>query len=271
VFSSRDGSFLGTVGNEGKGPGEFLQPNSITFSEDRIFVSDRAFSIKSGQLTSEKIGEISGFETNMKTPPEHICATDKFLIVKSTARIDSTSKTLHKLDFQKPNKKISFGEPYITDDLIAQQLLSEGIITCDSEGQNIVSAKFILPYLYNYDEDGKLKWISKINDYRPLKFREEVGQGMSTRWNKDDFVYNEYSSMFFYDNYLILQIKSFRNFFREDQLEIENKGIETYLIDSSNGKGVYLGNGLPEIKFIDDSFLVIDSGEKYPMIKIFKL
>jgi len=271
VFSLISGDFLGIIGNKGKGPGEFSQPNSIAFTNDKIFISDRIFSIKSGRIISGKIDQLEEFEIDLKTPPEQICAMDKFLIVKSTTSNDTIPKALHKFYIENPNEKYSFGEPYITDDVILQEVLSEGIIACDTDSNNVILAKYSLPYIYNYNANGTLNWVSKINDYKPLKFREEVGRGVSTRWDKTDFVYDEYSSIFQYNNYLVLQIKSYHNFFRGDQLEIQKNGIDTYLIDSNSGKGAYLGKDAPEIKFMNDKFIVTDGGKNYPSIKVFKL
>lgn len=274
IFSLYNGEFLGTIGDEGRGPGELTAPTSFDINENKMFISDRSLSVKVAEFNSDSIGNFSEFQIDpvFKTPIEQTCINNNSLLIKSTTIDKDDPKLLHEIDIDSGTLIKSLVDPYDVDDLVLQEVLSEGIITCNSQENTVVIANYILPYLHSYTTDGELNWISKIEDYKPLKFREESNGSVSTRWNNDDFVYNEYSQLFFHKGNIILQIKKFSNSFLEQgSIEILETGIDTYHIDSETGNGYYLGEDIPQIEFMNDEIIVVKGPEKYPNVKIIEL
>lgn len=266
------GNFIKSFGNQGRGPGELTQPNDMTLINDKIYISDRLYSVKMVDLSSDS-ADITEFLSDLSGFPEGICSSKNTLIIKSL--IDNSgsnriSKIFHSYDITSKQKITSFGSSYGTNNPITKEVLSEGIFTCSPNHNGFIYSIYALPYVYFYDSSN-VKWISKINSYLPLRFRQEQGVGISVRWDESDFKYDEYKKILRLGDYILLQIERFENSFNNGEIDINKLNLRTYLINSKNGNGTYLGDSIPLILFANDEYMVLDNNEDFPGIKIFKL
>lgn len=267
---SLNGEFVARIGNEGSGPGEYKHPLNISAYRNSLFISDRLFLIIKAEELSESDYKLTNY-INLKNTLESACISNDNLIAKSITKLDSNKVNLLKsFDLKTKELKFTFGDPYKgTSDPVGRELLSEGIIGCNNDG--IYLAKYISPYVYKYNQEGELEWVSEIDSYKPMRFKETIGEGMTFRWNNDDLFYSEYDSFHFFENRLIVQIQNYSNKVESDNFITKPEKIETYLIDTSNGSGEYLGNKIPDIYYIDETHLILRGNTKYPSIIIYKI
>ncbi|MEX0723092.1 MAG: 6-bladed beta-propeller [Gracilimonas sp.] len=262
------GDFIKSLQLKGNGPGEFTQPNSIDVFQDSIYITDRYFSVKKGSIEDLVLKDL---RYEFKTPLEQICISDSAIVIKSTTINEKEPKLYQLYSIGQREKRLTFGDTYKTSDIIAKEILSEGLISCQKEQKNLFGVLYSLPYIYSYKLNGEIRWVSEIEEYIPLKFREEKGRGMSTRWNNDTYIYDEYISMFNFQNNIVLQTERFESSIHSGEVKIESKEIYTYLINSADGEGVFLTKTLPKIAYLNDEYLVLKGEENYPTIEIFSL
>lgn len=186
------GKYSYSIGRGGRGPGEFHRLYSFDFSEDynKLYALDafevEIYHLKNGKFEYEKtlthnlvvlnsicvLGDyfyISGFSPSPpgfknKSPEDRIASypINKF-------RIDN-------LELVK-----SFGFEYQAYNDLPQfnRFMSEMMLTCNGTSNTIVGQLKDFPYMFGYSPDGKVKWISKFNNYAGTQFIEELTPSLS--------------------------------------------------------------------------------------------
>jgi hypothetical protein len=171
---SQSGSFLGSAGRRGSGPGEFRVPVSMSIDEsNRLYVLDNYF--ERATVFARQTARLNPIGT-IKLPhnPQALCAfRDKLYVVAPTEKA-----IIH--EFRNSGDSIrSFGEPQrVIDDkrlssvsvrasLLEQQ--NAGHITCTNNGL-IVFAHRSLPYVVAFRSDGRLAWRSTLSDFNRVRW-----------------------------------------------------------------------------------------------------
>ncbi|MEX1120838.1 MAG: 6-bladed beta-propeller [Balneolales bacterium] len=266
-----NGDHIKNIGQYGRGPGDLTQASGITMNNDIVYISDRINSVKSVNVVNDN-DTIEYFLTDINGNPEGICNLDNTIIFKSIMNNDelSESKIFHQYDITTKQKVNSFGEPYNAKNWAAKEMLSSGKFSCIPNKNTLINAFYIMPYIYSYDEMGNLSWVVEIDEYQPLQHREDANS-MTFRWDESAFEYDEYATLLSFNNNIIVQTRRYKSSFSNGELINDELNLNTYLVDSENGEGTYLGHNIPKILYIDKEHIVLDNEEVFPGILVYKL
>ncbi len=171
-----DGTYEGTFGRPGQGPGEFEMPTEIgLLGRDTVVVVDRRRRIQLFGPTDS----LPAYESEFRTEhlPFDACTTDRRIVVLSFA-VDTESGPVDLLHVYTPSGRHvrSFGKVYSAENPLVQYKLSQGQIECDSARSRVVFASDKLPEVRVYDLDtGELESFALLTDYRPMLLQAEAG------------------------------------------------------------------------------------------------
>jgi hypothetical protein len=159
VFSP-EGARMASYGTHGRGPNEFIRPESIALDGDRgVLVIDRARPSQYFPRIGGTLNDAIGFPSY----PISVLYQDSLVIVHA----DMDSVAIRVSD--RAGREISqFGEMYETDNVVVKWKLSEGRLLGHSESSSFVVASRMLPLVHSFGVDGSLRWSSEIPNYRPV-------------------------------------------------------------------------------------------------------
>lgn len=267
VFDIQNGKLQSSFAREGRGPGELIQPTAMEVAGDNIIVSDRMLKLS---IYSTKDDSISfRNQISIGYSPNRVCAIDSFVFVTG---IDlKTNNTIYKYDLNTLEYLDQFHETYKSDNPMVSMMLSNNIISCNSASKSILVVTPYLPYVYSYDIDGNLEWISKIEKFSPMIATEGIGSNgkpsLNQSFNKDGLTdrflnFNEqYGSDFNF-----LQI--IRTEMSND--EIIGSTVFTYKIDAHSGEGRLVSDESFRILSLTNDHLILSKNEEYPTVNLFK-
>lgn len=267
VFDAQTGKLQASLAREGRGPGELIQPSAMEVVGKNIIVSDRVLKLSFYSMEDDSISFSD--EIRIKYSPNKICAIGNFVFV--TGINLKRNYTIYKYDVETFELLGQFHETYKSDTPVVRTMLSNNLISCNSASESILVVSPYLPYVYSYDTDGKLKWVSKINEFHPMSATESIGTNGKPSLNQS---YNKNGLTDFYLN-LHEQNGSGFNFLQILRTEKSNgesiaSTLFTYKIDSQNGEGRLVSDETFRILSLTNDYLIISKNEEYPTINLFK-
>ena len=168
----KEGQYLGSLGSEGEGPGEFMHPRKLIVAEQGnallVLGEERHIDVfrrnDSGSFSySERIG--------MPTAVSEACMMRNHLYY---LRYDADSgNVIHKytLDGQHIT---GFGDPYKSSNrYTVRQLSGRGHIVCNQQQGVLGYVRSFVPVLTGFDENGVLLWRIKVDGINPMTEVEE--------------------------------------------------------------------------------------------------
>lgn len=225
VYDS-EGQFKYSIGQRGRGPGEFGRIFSFTFNEDyrQLYVLD-IFEIEVFTMHDGRFEYYTSIEHNMILPYDMcLLGNNLFLSGYEISRDDmeaSENEDVHKwrLNMVPPIHKYnlepfehvnSFGYIYSSysgwGNLDGR--LSETLISCNESTGTVVGYLKHYPYIFGYDQTGRRKWVSKMEGYKSTRSEEtETPEGPSfyLHMNEEIFHYKEPTQKIYNNEYELLQ------------------------------------------------------------------
>lgn len=267
VFDAQTGKLQASLAREGRGPGELTQPTAIDIVGNNIIISDWLLKLSFYRIQDDSISYSD--EVRIDYSPKRICAIDNFVFV---AGINLKSNyTIYKYDAETFELLDQFHETYKSDTPLVSMMLSNNLVSCNLASESILVVSPYLPYIYSYNTDGKLQWVSKINEFYPLSATESIGATGKPSLNQS---YNKNGLTDFYLSFNAQSGSTF-NFLQILRTEKSNgesiaSTLFTYKIDSKNGEGRLVSNETFRILSLTDDYLIASGNEEYPTINLFK-
>lgn len=182
----RDGSFSYSIGSSGNGPEEFTRMINFDFDSDyqHLYVLDQTkievFSLKDGRYVYEHTilhdllfaHDLCALNNNIYVSGFHFEELDEDQHVERVLGGVTNSKPIHIYSRDSESRISSFGISYksYSKNPIWGGTLSEMMLNCNSNTGTVTGLQKTFAHLYGFDEDGQLKWISRIDelDYEVL-------------------------------------------------------------------------------------------------------
>lgn len=265
VFDFQTGKLQASLAREGRGPGELVQPTDMEVTGSNIIVSDRLLKLSFYSINNDSITFRD--QVNIAYTPNKICAIDNFVFVSG---IDLKSNyTIYKYDISTLEYLGQFHETYKSDNPLVSMMLSNNLISCNSATESILVVTPYLPYVYSYDTDGNLKWISEIEDFYPMIATEGIGSNGRSSLNQSlntDGLTDRHLRFLEQNgsNFNVLQII---------RTEMKNKetiggSFLTFEIDTRTGEGSLISNEINKIYDLTNDYLILPGSEDYPTINL---
>lgn len=180
----RGDSLVQTVGRAGAGPGEFQSPVGLALDPDGvIFAADRRHIHLFRPFNDEYRFERALLITDLH--PLSLCllegaayfsgisAPENYAVYRIGAQDGHTSR---------------FGSVYSSTNPLINMKMADGVLGCDPSRKLIIHAAAALGEIRAYDTSGTLRWLTVIDDYRPLRVVE--GRDGSSRYLDPEGVYD---------------------------------------------------------------------------------
>ena len=239
-----DGSYLGSIGRAGQGPGEFRDPGALEIMSDgRLVVSDRGNRIKVFSTSND--GYVQSETHRVELVPERACSTaDRFFV---SGWHGTTETVIHEVPISgKSGASQSFGHGYSADSWIVQDALSDGPIACLSNPPRVVFAFEQIPVVKAYSaDDQSLLWAATLGGYTqpPLTELNSGGLAISGRVVQDIVVSLTPVS----SRHLLLQTMRLPPSEPGQTIEVDDTETRSYLVDAETGQGALISVSLPVV------------------------
>ncbi|HWK90420.1 MAG TPA: 6-bladed beta-propeller [Longimicrobium sp.] len=256
---------LASFGGPGGGPAEFRAPEALSRDrQGRILVADRHNRIKlfAPQGASYAVqGSIS-----VRFVPEDFCLLGDAVFVQGIER----DAFLHA--FSASGQRLrSFGAPYATANWLVREQLSDGPVACSEEAGTVVTMLKYLPVVYGYSPQGELRWVSRLEDFRPIRITEEVNAKGKPRVSfEGDAPYDIAESLQTAPGGLVV-VQTARRTPQSNRDKLEFAELRTYVLSAATGQGVYVGNHLPRIGAVTGTRVLAGENDPYPRVRILEM
>ncbi len=177
------GKFVYSIGRGGRGPGEFQRIGAFEFddSEQYLYVIDEfGFKIEVFQNTGNTfIYDRSIYHSYIKATD--ICQLGDHLFISGYSISDTQeggdlpiSNPIARIHIETGNLETSFGYIYPSYSSFSNfsLRLSETMLSCNAQTQTVIGHLEYFPYLFGYNPEGEIKWISKLDGYVSVQFTE---------------------------------------------------------------------------------------------------
>ncbi len=261
------GRFLLSAGGPGEGPGELLRPTALAVDRrGRIYVADRG----NRRLTIfQRTGqEITLHRTMNLTDlwPNDMCALGDRIVINGLRQNETGSELgselLHVFD-EELRHITSFGRTYSTGNRHIQPPMSIGHVLCVPPDK-IIFVPSGLPIIYAYSIDGQPLWITMIAQYRPFPYIELPRSMISSI--PDEGANHTVSVVGAPDGWIVVQVAFTTPESREAGEPFVR--LDTYLLRDESGEGIYLGEDLPLLAYVDDDKAVVVEQDPFPRLDV---
>lgn len=250
---NNDGKFVTSIGREGRGPGEFMDPKAIDLNPNGdLYVLDKfevdIFNFKEGQYIHNRVIE---HRLNRSTD---LCLLNEDIVISgfSVKELTESSSADFPISVSEPlhlyNKEgdsiQSFGKKYnsSTGWPIFTGQLSEMYLACHDSSETVMTTYVKFPFIHGYSKSGTLKWVSKINDFSYLNLYEKSDPVPQFGIESSDKPVNVIEKLVNIGNgYALLQIGSDVKFPNKKMSEIK-KLVKKYSNISYEGHSTFLVN-----------------------------
>ncbi len=261
----RDPAKSFVIGRRGSGPLEFRAPMSMWLSGDgTLSVADAVLGVKRIAIGSPKTARLVG-TTRVSGDITGACATGADVAAYRVSRADAP---LVEVQSQDGKIRTSFGQPYKTTTPLARVIMSEGIIGCVRNGTYAL-AMSSLPFVHGYDGRGARTWVSRIQDFT-VGIQEETVEGgrHSIGLRSETKAFSTVFSLIpFEESFMILQVAHHTMKSLLDRREFEK--LDTYLLDTGNGRGVFVSGSLPRITSSRRTGFLAITNEPFPQVLVY--
>lgn len=269
------GNYISDFQATGRGPNEVQQIIKISVSDDMLYILD-GVDVKFMDLTQPD-SPVETFYRSDNTAIEDMCSlNDKFLLRYFSSPSSSgpqDSAIFHLFNTESEEIETSFGQPYEANSPNWSQILTEGSVICNEITDTVISTKSILPYIVAHNNEGMMKWVAEVEDFKPIIQRQHnvPGGSLRFRWHEDSFTHTTIQ-LLNYKESVIVQVSTFENFLNEnDQFQNDEISIDTYIINSDTGERDYLGNNIPRILGMNEQYLITETDEEFPAIEVYRI
>ena len=273
------GVFQQAVGSPGEGPGELLFPTALALKGNarKLFIADQdGYRIQVFQKTSGTYELEDIFYMPDPFPTSDMCVMGEHLYV--TGFSEKNGKVIHKLTHT-GDHVISFGDPYISDNLFVRIHLSdEGRLSCNEEHGVVAYVNQTVPEIKAFDGTGTPLWQVGFADHKPTyveEGRSESGQP-SIRFLSSKP--GESNSIFLAQDYFTNSfIAAYSTF--ETAPPLADRVRHYFSIQAATGHGVYIGqlaikqdqsSKPPDILFMNKKHVYTIRTVPYPEIGVYK-
>lgn len=260
------GRFLLSGGGSGEGPGEFTRPTALALGMgNKIYVADiRLLRLSVFERTAQEI-RVNQTVTLTELSPYDICLLQNRLVVHGLRmRNQAETDLLHVFD-DELQKVTSFGRVYLTDNPTIQTAMGTGRVIC-VEPDKVIFVPDGLPMVFAYRVDGQPLWTTTIAEYEPFRYAEFPGRISS--WTPDQGGNHAMSLVGAPNGWFILQVGLTRRDSDSRQADPELVRIDTYMLRVESGEGIYLGDDLPLLAYIDEHTAVVVEEDPVPTIDV---
>lgn len=273
------GTYSYSIGKSGRGPGELFKLYSFDFSQDykKLYLLG-AFKVEVFSLI-DGVYEYDTSFVHKFMSPRSICVLGNHLYIGgflySDAGLENESETnriasypIHKMHIDSFELARSFGFEYRAYNDLPQfnKFMSETILTCNHSSNTVIGQLKDFPYMFGYTPDGKIKWISKFDNYLSTEFTETIKPSLSLIPSNQE-VYNRlypfrkihgsgyeliqagYQMPYWY----LLALSRNEN---PEPIEIDQPLFRTILVDSENGE-LHMSDAYGLIGAVRDNKMVI--------------
>lgn len=268
---SNEGEFIETFGREGRGPNEFryLIHMSVTASGELLLGMTSGLKFFSRNDSSYELTTTRMVGESMPSPQD-VCELDGRVYLRSSNLVD-TEHTIFALTTT-GDRESSFGSGYSKGSWLIRSELSAGFIACGSSPSRVISAFQYLPLVQGFSVDGQLQWTAHITNFSPLTWVSrmlDVGLtfGLDSR-EPGDMVLGLTALP---RGAVIVQVVRLSGSRPERPGRQAIERLDTYLLSSETGEGVYIGEDLPRLLHADSSRLWAVSSAGQGVLKIVQL
>lgn len=264
-----DGAFLFRTGNEGAGPGEFRLPDTFAIDDQRrLYVADHTSKIQVFGLTNERIE----YQSSFRMPPglgRDLCVMSDTLYAHGVMFGDTlrSGDAIHSFSLSGEYLS-SFGTVYEWKNPNIVDVLSAGRIVCAVGEQVVIHVSRTTPDIRAYSALGELLWVTRISDYIPQILEEYAGR-IHTAVPEGEGCNYLHSLSYAKPGAVVVQISHVTLRSLADKKEYE--GLDTYVLSSRTGEGVYVGVNVPAIAAVTPSQVIVASHEPFPHLTIHRL
>ena len=268
----RRGNFVGIIGTDGQGPGEFIQPRKVEIADDGelIIVGDLESRIQ--LFRRQDSTYVLQHSFRVSTPFGGICVMDRHLYtIGYSGDLDGV---IHKYTLEGAYVT-SFGAPYKTSTWgVADWISGRGSLQCNKKHRVIAYTNPYFPILTGYSESGDMVWRVKFPDARLV--RVQVSKTANGAPSVTEATHEIGDSRSFQ---VLSSAESDALIVKYYTYDI-NKTSKWHLfrVDASSGEGAYLGwhagwhanVKLPVLTALDAERLYAQVIEPYPQIGIYQ-
>jgi len=260
---SIDGRLISDFGRTGDGPGEFRRPEVMVLAvENHVIVADRFNKIHRYRYHDQVFEYVDSI--TLDYVPVDMCALSDKLIVRGIRHSKKGFESvtiLHSYSLENLGHVNSFGRSYHSKNGLIINQLSDGPIACDITTNSIIAMFEYLPFIYSYNENGNIKWIAELEDFRALSITENYSGSVTFSPGKDGVKEVGKSIIKITDSLMILQTRAEVN---------ESVYYKSYVFNSNDGTGKYIGQDVPRIYDITGEYIVSESPSELPSFQVFK-
>ncbi|MCC5912842.1 MAG: 6-bladed beta-propeller [Balneolaceae bacterium] len=283
VFNT-SGEYLTTLGGRGRGPGELQSARSMAVYENEFLLVNNGYQIVVYNIANEPI-------EYLKTIPlekfvHSICVMENKLFLHSPSPLDpkdiseekSFTNMIHSYSLPSFEFQFSFGQSYKRTNPFIVERMTMGNLSCNRASSTVLFTFERMQVIHGYSaNDGELLWKNRIDGLSlpMLTENNEGGRPSLTYQMPDDNLIDQISatrSLYTDSEYELFQV------IRADVPEIGNLRSErsskvySFLLKSTDGEGLYLGNQIPEIKFMANNRITsVDFLDGYTSVNLTKL
>lgn len=261
------GRLLAVFGRPGRGPEEFMAPEALKRdTRGRLVVVDRHNRIK----ILEPQGATFRAGGNISVPfvPEDFCLLDDRIFVQGVRRAGGVIHAFTPAG----DSLLSFGAAYRTGNWLVRNQLSDGPIACSEESGTVVMMFKYLPVVYGYAPDGRVKWVTQLADFHPIRILEDVDGrgnpevGFTPRPDGHDMA----ESLLAVPGGMVL-VQATHHTPESIKARRDYAEIRSYLLSASTGRGVYVGSHLPRIHALAEGRAYAAVNDPFPQVRAYQL
>jgi len=239
-----DGRHLHTVGGAGRGPGEFLQPNTLDWlAADTLVITDGT---RRGQLFERTP---DGFLAFIRTFPTQVavegsCARDGDLWVHGMG--PEMDRRVFRIDIEAGQLSESLAPVVPEEHPILRRRRALGFMACSSDLGLVVVTSRYFPDVQAFGFDGAARWTSGIQGFTPMEFTIVDGGGLRQGIAKDAGGFHWIVGAVFLDRSTIAVQVGWQTI-ESSEAGLDYTEIVTHLFSGHNGVSLKVGTGIPLI------------------------
>lgn len=248
----RDGTFVDAAGGPGRGPGEFIAPLSLAVGPSgRIYAGDLGRSIHVFELEGDSLRYAETY--SLPIAPKDLCRLENILVVHGASL--EVQELLHVLDLDGEHLR-SFGAVYESNNPAVRQRLSQGEIACLPAEESVLYAPGgVIAEIRAYTKRGDVRWITKVDGYRPVGFVELAGGGWRVTIPRAGF-HRMGGLVPAPAGEVVLQVAFVTRENTDSGVASAYERMFTFALDGATGEGALIDDALPLIGALDAETVV---------------